>query len=40
LAGWIVYHAYDAQQFSIPKLRIETLGWDAEGWPFLASQAK
>ena len=35
---WIVYHAYDAQEVGIPKLRIETLGWDAEGWPFLASQ--
>lgn len=37
---WIVYHAYDAQQIGIPKLRIESLGWDADGWPFLASQAK
>lgn len=37
---WIVYHAYDAQEIGIPKLRIETLGWDAEGWPFLASQTQ
>ncbi len=37
---WIVYHAYDAQEVGIPKLRIETLGWDADGWPFLASQTQ
>lgn len=35
---WIVYHAYDAKQVGIPKLRIEALGWDAAGWPYLASQ--
>lgn len=35
---WIVYHAYDAKEVGIPKLRIETLGWDAEGWPYLPSQ--
>ncbi len=34
----MVYHAYDAQQIGIPKLRIESLGWDAEGWPILPSQ--
>lgn len=37
---WFVYHAYDAKQVGIPKLRIESLGWDAEGWPFLASQTQ
>lgn len=37
---WIVYHAYDAQEIGTPKLRIELLGWDANDWPFLASQAK
>jgi len=37
---WIVYHAYDANQIGIPKLRIESLGWDAEGWPVLASQTQ
>ena len=37
---WIVYHAYDANQIGVPKLRIESLGWDAEGWPVLASQAQ
>ncbi len=36
---WIVYHAYDARQIGIPKLRIEPLVWDAEGWPSLPSQA-
>lgn len=35
---WIVYHAYDARQSGISKLRIESLGWDAEGWPYLPSQ--
>jgi arabinan endo-1,5-alpha-L-arabinosidase len=35
---WFVYHAYDAKQVGIPKLRIEQLGWDAEGWPYLPSQ--
>ena len=37
---WIVYHAYDENQIGIPKLRIEALGWDAEGWPVLASQTQ
>lgn len=37
---WIVYHAYDAKQVGIPKLRIEALGWDDEGWPYLASQTE
>lgn len=35
---WIVYHAYDAKEVGIPKLRIEALGWDDKGWPYLASQ--
>lgn len=35
---YIVYHAYDAKQVGIPKLRIEQLGWDEDGWPYLASQ--
>ncbi|MEZ4675116.1 MAG: arabinan endo-1,5-alpha-L-arabinosidase [Caldilineaceae bacterium] len=35
---WMVYHAYDAKEVGIPKLRIESLGWDDAGWPFLASQ--
>jgi arabinan endo-1,5-alpha-L-arabinosidase len=37
---WMVYHAYDANQIGIPKLRIESLSWDAQGWPSLPSQAK
>ncbi|MFN8445164.1 MAG: arabinan endo-1,5-alpha-L-arabinosidase [Caldilineaceae bacterium] len=37
---WMVYHAYDALEVGIPKLRIESLGWDAEGWPYLPSQVK
>jgi arabinan endo-1,5-alpha-L-arabinosidase len=35
---WIVYHAYDAKAVGIPKLRIEALGWDEAGWPYLPSQ--
>ncbi|MGB7539623.1 MAG: arabinan endo-1,5-alpha-L-arabinosidase [Anaerolineales bacterium] len=35
---WMVYHAYDANQIGIPKLRIESISWDADGWPALASQ--
>ncbi|HEY9529108.1 MAG TPA: arabinan endo-1,5-alpha-L-arabinosidase [Anaerolineales bacterium] len=36
--NWMVYHAYDAKQIGIPKLRIESISWDAEGWPSLPSQ--
>lgn len=35
---WMVYHAYDAKGGGISKLRIESLGWDEEGWPYLPSQ--
>jgi arabinan endo-1,5-alpha-L-arabinosidase len=35
---WIVYHGYDTKQVGIPKLRIESLAWDAEGWPYAPSQ--
>jgi arabinan endo-1,5-alpha-L-arabinosidase len=35
---WMVYHAYDADQIGIPKLRIESIFWDADGWPSLPSQ--
>jgi arabinan endo-1,5-alpha-L-arabinosidase len=35
---WMVYHAYDSKQIGISKLRIESLSWDAEGWPSLPSQ--
>ena len=34
---WMVYHAYDANQIGIAKLRIEALGWDAAGWPIAPS---
>lgn len=36
---WLVYHAYDADQIGISKLRIEALVWDADGWPIAPSQA-
>ncbi len=35
---WLVYHAYDAKEVGIPKLRIEAIRWDEAGWPQLASQ--
>jgi arabinan endo-1,5-alpha-L-arabinosidase len=35
---WMVYHAYDADQVGIPKLRIESISWDEAGWPNLGSQ--
>lgn len=34
---WLVYHAYDASQIGIAKLRIESLGWDDAGWPIAPS---
>ena len=37
---WMVYHGYDSKEAGIPKLRIESLGWDTEGWPYLKSQIK
>lgn len=37
---WMVYHAYDANQIGVPKLRIESIEWDENGWPTLASQKK
>lgn len=39
-AYWMVYHAYDSQQNGVPKLRLESLSWDAEGWPSLPSQTQ
>lgn len=30
---WLVYHAYDAEDKGVPKLRTERLTWDADGWP-------
>jgi arabinan endo-1,5-alpha-L-arabinosidase len=37
---WMVYHAYDAKQIGIPKLRLESIAWDADGWPVLRSQVQ
>ncbi|MEP6894709.1 MAG: arabinan endo-1,5-alpha-L-arabinosidase [Chloroflexota bacterium] len=37
---WMVYHAYDAKQIGISKLRIESITWDADGWPSLPSQTQ
>jgi arabinan endo-1,5-alpha-L-arabinosidase len=37
---WMVYHAYDSNQIGVPKLRIESIGWDSEGWPMLSSQTQ
>jgi arabinan endo-1,5-alpha-L-arabinosidase len=37
---WMVYHAYDANQIGISKLRIESFAWDASGWPSLPSQTQ
>lgn len=36
----IVYHAYDAEMRGTPTLRINTLFWDAEGWPAIRASAK
>lgn len=30
---YIVYHAYDADHDGAPTLRIQPLGWSADGWP-------
>jgi len=35
---WMVYHAYDAKQIGISKVRIESITWDSNGWPTLPSQ--
>lgn len=37
---WMVYHAYDANQIGVPKLRIESIAWDDAGWPSLPSQTQ
>jgi len=37
---WMVYHAYDSKQIGIPKLRIESIAWTADGWPTLPSQTQ
>ena len=35
---YLVYHAYDGEDNGIPKLRIEPLHWDKDGWPEVASR--
>ena len=30
---YIVYHAYDARNKGVPTLRIQSMGWTADGWP-------
>ena len=30
---FIVYHAYDGDHGGAPALRIQPLGWSADGWP-------
>lgn len=32
---YLVFHGYDAHDNAKSKLRIEKLGWDANGWPFI-----
>ena len=36
---WLVYHAYDAKDDGIPRLRIEALRWDMAGWPIATGQS-
>lgn len=33
----LVYHAYDAEARGVSTLRINSLNWDAEGWPSVAA---
>ncbi|MBW3636823.1 MAG: arabinan endo-1,5-alpha-L-arabinosidase, partial [Armatimonadetes bacterium] len=35
-ADWLIYHAYDAENGGASRLRVEKLGWDEDGWPFVA----
>lgn len=35
---YLVFHGYDASNEGKPRLRIEKLQWDAEGWPVVATQ--
>ena len=34
---YLVFHGYDASDRGRPKLRIEKLAWDKEGWPAVAA---
>ena len=35
---YLIFHGYDATDNGKSKLRIEKLGWDEEGWPFVELQ--
>ncbi|MDB5234595.1 MAG: transporter substrate-binding protein [Hymenobacter sp.] len=35
---YLIFHGYDAAERGRPKLRIEKLGWDKDGWPVVAAQ--
>lgn len=35
---YLIFHGYDASDAGKSKLRIETLGWDTKGWPFVAAR--
>jgi arabinan endo-1,5-alpha-L-arabinosidase len=35
---YLVFHGYDATDKGRPKLRVEKLRWDADGWPQVAGQ--
>lgn len=35
---WLVYHAYDAHDHGLSKLRISKLNWDEDGWPHSSSE--
>lgn len=37
---YLVFHAYDAKNEGKPRLRIEKLRWDAEGWPIVHAEKK
>jgi len=36
---YLIYHYYDAAQGGRPTLGINSIGWDAAGWPFLCGAA-
>jgi arabinan endo-1,5-alpha-L-arabinosidase len=36
---YLVFHGYDAADGGKPKLRIEVLNWDKDGWPVVAEEA-
>jgi arabinan endo-1,5-alpha-L-arabinosidase len=37
---YLIFHGYDAADEGKPKLRIETLSWDRQGWPKVVSDTK